>query len=501
MSIVCLAASSAPAMAAASKSAAKTELKLQADFSDNNPGSPANGGEDLEGDDAEYATVITQNPNDTYSPGLASTWGYVGKDNKTFEFTLRQGEEFANGAPITAKSVAAWLNYFYKTSSSAQELGKVSSIQAVSKLTVRIEETQPDPVLPFELSEQSNAGYIASAACAANPNLFNTSPKTCASGEYVLDLAQTVSGDHWTFTPNPHYYDPSAIAFSKVYMKYVADPTSAEQGLASGEFNVSEGTGSSAAAAKSAGFKVYAGGTSQALYLSLDTGGAISKPLASLQVRQAINYAINRKAVSAVFGGGYATATDELPTIDGFVRKYNAYYPYDPAKAKQLLAQAGYSSGFTLDDAVAPGFAPNWQEAAEVVAQDLASVGITVNFTYETPLTTYIQTIFSTSTAPLIVVTAATEPMWEDYNTDIPAANHFGGSGWHDPALGRLFSIASIAKSPAAYWQEMTARLVTNADVVPLTDSELLYFASKNISGIDVTPSELISPLTDWSVS
>jgi len=91
--------------------------------------------------------------------------------------------------------------------------------------------------------------------------------------------------------------------------------------------------------------------------------------------------------------------------------------------------------------------------------------------------------------------------MWEDYNTDIPAANHFGGSGWHDPALGRLFSIASIAKSPAAYWQEMTARLVTNADVVPLTDSELLYFASKNISGIDVTPSELISPLTDWSVS
>ena len=66
-----------------------------------------------------------------------------------------------------------------------------------------------------------------------------------------------------------------------------------------------------------------------------------------MQVRQALNYAVNRQAVTQAIYGKYGVPTDETGSLDGLVPSLQNYYSYNPAKAKSLLAAAGYPNGFT----------------------------------------------------------------------------------------------------------------------------------------------------------
>jgi peptide/nickel transport system substrate-binding protein len=497
-SIACLAVSSAPAMAATKKSAAKPALKLMAQYSSNNP-AIANLS-DIYGVTLAYSELIHQNPNGTFAPELASSWKYLGGHDRTFQVTLRKGAEFADGSPITASSVAAWLRYFAKTSTVAANLGKITSIKVVNKQTFRIFLAAADPVLPYALSDQSTAG-IASGKCAANPGLFTSDPKVCGSGEYVYVTSGSVPAVHANFVPNPHFYDPAAVKFSKASITYVADPASAVQGLQSGEFNVIEGEGTTAGAALSSGHKVYTGGEQLQVNLTLDAGGAVSKPLSNVLVRQAINYALNRKALAEVFGGAYASPTDELITADGYDPKLNNYYAYNPSKAKALMKQAGYANGFTLNNVIAPTFDPAWTGLEGEISANLSAIGITLNTTDEPQLPGWIQAIATSTNSPMEIVAGSLVPMWVEYSTDIPFENHFGGTGWHDATLGRDFSIGLTSKNPTPYWTAITDRLVKGAFFAPMAVQKVLLYADKDVKGIDLTATRTDAPPTEWSIS
>src|SRR5262249_27523525 len=76
--------------------------------------------------------------------------------------------------------------------------------------------------------------------------------------------------------------------------------------------------------------------------------GTTANPLNKLQVRQALNYALDRKAIVKGLLGTAGTPTSEMATADGWSTKVANYYPYNPAKAKSLLAAAGFPDGLTL---------------------------------------------------------------------------------------------------------------------------------------------------------
>jgi peptide/nickel transport system substrate-binding protein len=157
----------------------------------------------------------------------------------------------------------------------------------------------------------------------------------------------------------------------------ITNPTTTLQAMQSGQvqYAVAQQV-SSIPTAKADGFNVTS--PLQAFYgLAIDDrAGSIVPALAKVQVRQAINYALNRPALNQAVYAGYGQPNDEpaIPGDDGYVSSLANRYTYDPAKARQLLAAAGYPHGFTMHilDASLGGF----DTLAEAISGELAAVGI-----------------------------------------------------------------------------------------------------------------------------
>jgi peptide/nickel transport system substrate-binding protein len=325
--------------------------------------------------DLAYDPLIVQTVSGGYAPGLATAWSY-GPDNESFSFTLRTGVKFSDGSAFNAAAVKAWIQHEQKVPGGAglSYLANLTTIDVTSPAQLTLHFSKPTPQLPLVFSQQLEMGEIGSAKAAAGNYLAT---HTDGAGEYVLDPSQTVAGDHYTFTPNPNYWNPKAIHWKKVVIRVITSPTTTLQAMQSGQVQfAAQQQVSSIPTAQADGFNVTM--PLQAFYgLAInDRSGTIVPALAKVQVRQAINYALNRQALNQAVYAGMGQPNDEpaLPGDDGYVASLANRYPYDPAKARQLLAAAGYPHGFTMHilDVTALGF----DTLAEAISGELQAVGI-----------------------------------------------------------------------------------------------------------------------------
>ena len=213
-----------------------------------------------------YAALFHQAPNGQIQPEIATSWQYfathTGK-NKGFEFTIRHNVRFADGSLLTAQSIVGWFNHMYAQHTQAsvgysETFGPNPKFEAVGKWKVKMILSQPNPDVAVTLSDGGPLwGFIASPKCVADPTLFNT--QTCGAGPYMLEASGTVAGSHYTYVPNPHYYDKSAIHFSSVTFTVIPSATTMFQALESGQLDLAAqgNTATTVAAAKSAGFAVH----------------------------------------------------------------------------------------------------------------------------------------------------------------------------------------------------------------------------------------------------
>lgn len=325
--------------------------------------------------DLAYDPLIVQTVGGGFAPGLATSWSY-GPDNESFSFTLRTGVRFSDGTAFNAEAVKAWIQHELKVPGGAglTYLDNLTTIDVASPTKLTLHFSKPTPQLPLVFSQQLEMGEIGSPKEASGKYLAT---HTDGAGEYVLDSAETVVGDHYTFTPNPYYWNPKAIHWKKVVIRVITNPTTTLQAMQSGQvqFAVQQQV-SSIPTAKADGFNVTM--PLQAFYgLAInDRTGSIAPALAKAQVRQAINYALNRQAINQAVYAGYGQPNDEpaIPGDDSYVPSLANRYTYDPAKARQLLAAAGYPHGFTMHilDVAALGF----DTLAEAISGELSAVGI-----------------------------------------------------------------------------------------------------------------------------
>jgi peptide/nickel transport system substrate-binding protein len=330
-----------------------------------------------------YEPLIWENDNGSLSPGLATSWHYLGQGNKQFQLTIRPGAKFSDGEPVTAQAVANSLNYFRKGAGpTTADLAGVTAT-ATGANTVTLTSAKPDPVFPQLLSQDYLAGDIISPAALKNPKSLTATPS--GAGPYVLDSAATVSGEQYTFMPDHNYYDPARIHYKKIVIKVITDPTSALSALQTGQVNLIFGEAQQVSAAKSAGLDViYTGAVAWDGVFLLDRDGTRIKALASPLVRQALNYAVNRAGIAKAVFGVLGAPTDQptTPGWDEYVPSLADYYSYDPAKAKQLLAQAGYPNGFTMTLQYG-AFEAQTQELVQAVAQEWSAIGVKVQLKAE----------------------------------------------------------------------------------------------------------------------
>ncbi|MFK0154716.1 ABC transporter substrate-binding protein [Streptomyces sp. NPDC090493] len=323
-----------------------------------------------------YDPVIYQKPDGSYAPDLATSWGYVGKGNKSFEFTLRKDAKFADGTALTAAAAKASLEYFLKAKGPNLSLaGPISKISAVDEYTVRIDYKKAFPSAVASLSQDSSFGYLIGPKGVADPkSLESTSDGV---GHYTLTAQQTTADSVYTFLPDKHYFNQDAITYKKVQLKPYASQSAELKALQSGQIQYAQNVASvNAGAVKSAKMNLSAGGTRWSGLVVEDWDSA---PLNNVKVRQAIQYAINRPQIVKAVYSGYATAKYQIAdkgTV-GYLDSEQTRYSYDPDKAKQLLAEAGYADGVTLSLIDATQFDANGV-LAQALADQLSKVGITL---------------------------------------------------------------------------------------------------------------------------
>jgi peptide/nickel transport system substrate-binding protein len=459
----------------------------------------AGGGDQMMPIDLAYESIIHIKPNGDIGPGLATEWHYIGKTNTEFSFTLRQNARFSDGTPVTASAVKAWLDYaYFKVKGASLAL---KSVETVGKWTVVLHLSAPNSEMPNELAEPNMWGFIGSPKSIAHPATLGTG--TDGAGQYIAVPSQEVPGSTYVFTPNPYYYDQSAVHFSKVVVKIINSPTTMIEAIKSGQLNVAFGDITTAPTAQSAGLNVVTAPSDFVQILILDRGpktpdGKSPNPLASVQVRQALNYAVDRQAVTQAILGKYGAPTSEIASGDGYVPELQNYYSYDPAKAKSLLAAAGYPHGFTLNLTSETVFGSVADPVLEAIAQQYRAIGVTLKIHSTATLPQYENEVLGGSydAAGFIGTSSATMPEWYSYFWAPKGLEN--QHGWDDPVLDDLVKKGQASLSPAQFWQAMTRETVTQAVNIPVFNYDAFWFTSKNIGGVAASAKSSTPFPSEW---
>jgi peptide/nickel transport system substrate-binding protein len=448
----------------------------------------------------DYDTLIGQNANGGYVPDLATKWGYVGSGNKTFDITLRAGVTFNDGSKLTAQDVKNSLEYYAKAGGPlAADLAPIGSIDVLSTLALRINLKTADPMMPFYLSRPTTGDIISPIGLANTGSLGTT---THGAGPYVIDAAATVSGQTYTYVPNPTYWDKSGVHWTKVVIKVITDPNATLDALRSGEVDYALGDASTAKAAKSAGFQVDTTPYSVMQLQIMDRTGTMDKALGSLQVRQAMMYAIDRSQVASGLFGSYAKPWDAsiLQGETGYSLALATGYSYDVAKAKQLLAAAGYPNGFKLP-IIVNLTGVDEPEAAQAFAAEMANIGIDVQIDVPANVTTLFATYTKYPAMMFDYGSGASPPYAQGNDMLYSWGNPFKVN---DPQLNSLYTQASSATSPAVQdkaWQAFETQFAALDWNIPMFSLDKIIYARPGLGGINLSQQNLNPDLADLYLS
>ncbi|RAX45247.1 peptide ABC transporter substrate-binding protein [Arthrobacter sp. AQ5-06] len=379
---------------------------------------------------AVYDTLLKADPNGKIQPSLATEWSY-NADNTVLTMKLRTDVKFSDGTAFNADAAVQNLQRFHAGNSSNKSfLADLKDAKAVDPSTVQITLTQSNPALLTYLTQ--NAGLQESPSAFAKPDL-KTNP--VGSGPYTLDASKTVVGTSYTFTKNPDYWDAGSVHYDNVVMNVYPNPTALLNAIKGGQVNAATtANNNDLKEIEGAGFTVNPLELNRAGLLLLDRGGKMNPALADVRVRRAINYAFDTEGLLQTLGQGYGT-----PTTQVFPKNSVAYdpsldsaYAYDPAKAKKLLADAGYGSGLTLQ---MPSGTRLGATTFTLIQQQLKDVGITV--TYTDTGNNYIADVLAPK-FPVTYIPLQQDSDWQLINFQIAPSATWNPFHYQDPAVDAL---------------------------------------------------------------
>ncbi len=320
-----------------------------------------------------YDTLVVPDPKTmTYEPSLATKWT-TSKDNLTWTFTLRRGVTFHDGSDFDASDVVYSYDRIIKGKlSNAYRFATVKDVTAVNDHTVRIDLKKPTPNLLDDLGSFKGMAILPEGA----DKKFDLNKEDAGTGPFTIE---SVEPDGITLKKFDDYWGDGPFVDTVQY-KFIKEPSTALTALKTGEVdwtdNIPPQQISQLADDDSVVFKQVPSVDYWYLTMNFDR-----KPFGDLKVREAISYAIDRKAITeaAKFDG----ATVNETAIPEGSYWYDDYSPYkhDPQKAKALLKEAGVSN-LQMKLMVTDEY-PETVQAAQVIEAELADVGIKVKIQVE----------------------------------------------------------------------------------------------------------------------
>ena len=324
--------------------------------------------------DAVFDPLVRIGEDGAAVPVLAESWEVV--DDTTWRFALKDGIRFSNGAPLTADAVVTTIEYLMTDEGRASSVGgEVRGIVGVTKVddrTVEIATNGPDPVLPNRLA----LVFIVEpgAWTELGPDGFAETP--VGTGSFKVE---GWGANDVTLVANPTSWRvPELDGLTVIELP---ERPARLQALLSGQIDVGFGfSPDNIAQLESNGMVVAASPAPQVMSLAFATEAHPDSPFNDVRVRRAANLAVNREIIAEVLLGGLGAPAGQAGTPAAF--GYDPEippYPFDPDRARALLAEAGYPDGFEATAHVVVGSFPADSEIYQQAVIDLADVGIDVD--------------------------------------------------------------------------------------------------------------------------
>lgn len=326
-----------------------------------------------------YDTLLTFGEQDTtIQPSLAKEWK-VSDDGLTYTFTLEEGIKFHDGTDFNAEAVvknferwaagSAEKFYYYNSMFMSEGKSIISKVEAPDATTVVFTLTRPQA--PFLKNIAMSPFAIASPAA-----FDQLEDQPVGTGPFVF--VDWKRNDSLTIAKNPNYWKAGLPKLDRVIFRAIPDNSARLNALTTGDIDIADGLNPSDAQSikDNSNLQLIERPSMNVGYLGLTNTRA---PFDNVKVRQAVNYAIDKKAIIDAFFEGYAEpAINPMPpTIGGYNDELTGY-AYDPEKAKSLLAEAGYDGAeFELWAMPVPRpYMPDGQKVAEAIQKNLADVGM-----------------------------------------------------------------------------------------------------------------------------
>jgi peptide/nickel transport system substrate-binding protein len=316
-----------------------------------------------------YDTLIHLSPGGALEPGLATSWSING-DYITIH--LRPGVKFSNGEAFNANAVKIGLLHD-KLNTTLDDLANIDSIAVKNPLTLVIKFVN-NTGIELLYGMTGREGMIP-----APDDLTKAGTDPIGAGPY--EFVSYSPGSQLVLRANPSYWDKSAYHINKIDYIQVAVGPPGISALEADSLDMVPFLASSYSSVKkdsSLGIAV----SQSTAYLEFQY--RFTKPFNNVDVRKAIEYAIDRQQINAVVNDGQGeVASQPFPSDSpGYDPTLANLYPYDPAKAKQLLQAAGYAPGHGPSiEVVVPSEVVAMSEQGDILQQELDAVGFKVTET------------------------------------------------------------------------------------------------------------------------
>ena len=427
-----------------------------------------------------FEGLVKPNSDGEMIPAVAEKYT-LSEDGTTYTFTLREGVKFHNGQTVTAEDVVYSINRCAAVPEGQEKplvaaFSAVKSVEALDEKTVAVTIAQRD--LEF-------ISYMTAAIIPADYENQDTAPVGTGPFRFVSrtpqqDFVMERFEDYWGA---PAWLD-------KVTYKICENADALVMNLNGGSIDLCAHLTSAQASQLNQNFQGLEGTMNlvQAIYLNNQ-----AKPFDNQLVRQALCYAIDRQGIMDMVADGHGTAVGSsiYPAFTKyFLPELVDKYPHDMAKAKELLAQAGYPDGFDMTISVPNNYQPH-MDTAEVVAEQLREAGINVTI-QPVEWSTWLDTIYNGRQfqATVVGVDAANmtaRAMLERFTSD------YGKNfiNYNNPAYDALFQQAINAQDEATQtdlYKQMETMLADTAANVYIQDLCDLVAMRQDLGGLKFYP-------------
>ena len=320
-----------------------------------------------------FDSLVYSDVDGTIKPALAESWETV--SDTEYRFKLREGVKFHNGYDLTAEDVVFSLERQMNSPKVKTFVSAIESVTADDKYTVTVKTKQPYAPLLYNLSLPQS-----SIVCSKHFDELTAAGRKYSEqpvGTGPMVFSSWLPNDNFTVTAFDEYWGEKPKA-TRISVRVIPESSSRTIALETGEIDIVESVPAVdiPRVMENKGLKTVTQTSTSVTYASFNTRKA---PLDNVKVRQALSCAVDKQAIIDVICEGYAQQVNTIypPAMPSYDESIDLY-PYDIERAKQLLTEAGYPDGFTIEIATS---GDERNRIAQLLQSDFSKISVNLEIT------------------------------------------------------------------------------------------------------------------------